>query len=357
MKWKRASPASLHFFEHMMFRGTEKYPSDAYTAILKKAGANTNAFTTDDYTNYYITFTKPDLEKMIELEADRFRNLSYSEADFRTEALAVKGEYLKNYSNPILKAYERTRSLAFEVHPYSHTTMGFIEDIEAMPDQLEYSQEFFDRWYRPEYTSIIIVGDVDAEATFDLVEQYWGGWARGDYVADIPVEPDGEGPVYEHIRWEGETQPWLFMGFRSPAFVPGEIDYPAMAVLGSVYFSDSSALYQDLVIDRQLADQLMIDFPFNKDPNLNLIYIRLTDEAHAAEVERTVLETLAAAGTELIEPQKLADTKTRARYGFTASLDNSDNIGSMLADYVQFDRTPETINQLYATFGALTPPN
>ena len=342
-----------HFFEHMMFRGTEAYPSDAYTAIVKKAGANTNASTSDDYTHYYMTFTKPDLEKMIELEADRFRNLAYSEADFRTEALAVKGEYLKNYSNPILKAFERTRALSFGVHPYSHTTMGFIEDIDAMPDQLEYSQQFFDRWYRPEKTAIIIVGDVEPEATFDLVERYWGGWARGDYVENIPSEPEGTGPVYEHIQWEGETQPWLFLGFRSPAFEPGKIDYPAMAVLGSVYFSDSSDLYQDLVIDRQLADRLLIDFPFNKDPNLNLIYIRLTDEAHAAAVEQAVLETLARAGSELIDPDKLADTKTRARYGFTASLDNSHSIGDTLAAYVQFDRTPETINQLYATFGAL----
>lgn len=80
-----------HFFEHMMFRGTEKIPANVYADILKKAGAGQNAFTTDDYTNYYTTFTKPDLEKVLEVEADRFQNLQYSEADFRTEALAVKG--------------------------------------------------------------------------------------------------------------------------------------------------------------------------------------------------------------------------------------------------------------------------
>lgn len=131
-----------HFFEHMMFRGTEKYPSDAYTNILKNAGASTNAYTTDDYTNYHITFTKPDLEKMIEIEADRFQNLSYSEAVFRTEALAVKGEYLKNFSNPLIAAYNRVRSLSFSVHPYNHTTMGLIEDIEQMPEQLDYAKEF-----------------------------------------------------------------------------------------------------------------------------------------------------------------------------------------------------------------------
>jgi zinc protease len=343
-----------HFFEHMMFRGTEKYPSDVYSAIRKAAGASSNAYTTDDFTNYYVTFTKSDLEKMIEIEADRFRNLSYSESDFRTEALAVKGEYLKNYSNPLLKAYERIRALSFSVHPYSHTTMGFIEDIEAMPEQLAYSREFFDRWYRPEYTSIIIVGDVDPEATYELVEQYWGGWERGSYVADIPAEPPATGPQYEHIQWEGNTQPWMLMGFRSPAFDPAEKDFPAMMVLDSIYFSDSSDLYQKLVIDEQWVDQLGTDFPLNKDPNLNLLFRRLTDEAHAADVEAAVLDTLARARTELIGATKLEETKSRLRYSFAGTLDNSSSIGSMLARFVQFDRTPETINDIYANFAALT---
>ena len=138
-----------HFFEHMMFRGTDKYPADVYNGIIKKAGADTNAYTTDDYTNFYATFTKQDLEKIIEVEADRFQNLNYSEDQFRTEALAVKGEYLKNFSNPTSKAFERISDLSYSVHTYKHTTMGFIEDIEAMPDQLDYSKEFFDRWYRP----------------------------------------------------------------------------------------------------------------------------------------------------------------------------------------------------------------
>ena len=99
-----------HFFEHMMFRGTEQFPADVYADIVKKAGADANAFTTDDFTNYHITFTRPDLEKIIEIEADRFQNLKYSEAVFRTEALAVKGEYLKNFSDPTSQAYERARA-------------------------------------------------------------------------------------------------------------------------------------------------------------------------------------------------------------------------------------------------------
>jgi zinc protease len=343
-----------HFFEHMMFRGTDNYSSAEYTAILKNAGAGSNAFTTDDFTNYYMTFTKPHLEKMIELEADRFRNLNYSEAGFRTEALAINGEYLKNFSNPLLAAFEKARALQFTVHPYSHTTMGFIEDIEAMPEQIEYAREFFDRWYRPEKVAVLIVGDVDPEATFDLVEQYWAGWEAGNSVTEIPAEPAPAGPVSEHIQWDSETQPWLLIGFRSPAFVPGEKDMPAMSLLSSIYFSDSSALYQKLVIVDQSVDQLSTDFPQNKDPNLNLVFARLTDESHAANVEAAILETLAEARTTLVDSTKLDETKSRLRYSFAAELDNSASIGSALAGFVQHDRTPETINQMYQTYDELT---
>ncbi|MGH8193555.1 MAG: M16 family metallopeptidase [Woeseiaceae bacterium] len=343
-----------HFFEHMMFRGTEKYPADVYGAILKKTGADQNAYTTDDYTNYHTTFTKEDLEKMLEIEADRFQNLSYSEPAFRTEALAVKGEYLKNFSDPTSQAYEHIRDLAFTKHSYKHTTMGFIEDIEAMPDQLDYSKQFFDRWYRPEKTAVIVVGDVDPEATFKLVERYWGGWQAGDYSVDIPEEPPLDGPVYEHIQWDGPTQPWLFIGFRGPAFDPAAKDMAAMDLVSSIYFSESSNLYRKLVLEDQSVDQLTTYFPDRKDPNLLMIYARLTDEKEAAAVVSAINATLAEARTRLVDRQKVEDTKSRLRYEFASQLDNSEGIGSVLAAYVQFARTPETINEVYQTYVQLT---
>jgi zinc protease len=119
-----------HFFEHMMFKGTPNYPQAKYDEILKNAGVDNRAYTTDDYT----TFSKEHLKTMLMLEADRFQNLVYSEAQFKTEALTVKGEYLKNTANPIRKLLEASRKIAFTEHTYQHTTMGFFEDIEAMPE-------------------------------------------------------------------------------------------------------------------------------------------------------------------------------------------------------------------------------
>ena len=343
-----------HFFEHMMFRGTEAYPPEVYGDILKKAGADQNAYTTDDYTNYHITFTKDDLEKVIELEADRFQNLKYSEEQFRTEALAVKGEYLKNFSNPVQKLFERVSDLMYTQHTYKHTTMGFIEDIEVMPDQMEYADLFFDRWYRPEKTVVILVGDVDADETFDLVEKYWGGWERGDYEVEIPVEPPLEGPRYEHLVWEGPTQPWIFMTYRGPAYVPTEKDMPALDLISSIYLSESSELYQKLVIQDQAIDQLWGYFPDRKDPGMLLIAARLTDIKNVVNVRDSINATLVKARTELVPAKKVAETKSRLRYGFTSQLDNSSGIAEMLARFVHFSRTPETINEVYATYDSLT---
>ena len=343
-----------HFFEHMMFRGTEAYPPEVYADILKKAGADQNAYTTDDYTNYHITFTKDDLEKVIELEADRFKNLKYTEEQFRTEALAVKGEYLKNFSNPLQKLFERVRDMMYEQHTYKHTTMGFIEDIDIMPDQMDYAKLFFDRWYRPEKSVVILVGDVDADQTFALVEKYWGGWERGNYDAEIPVEAPLAGPKYEHLQWEGPTQPWLAMAYRGPAFVPTEKDMPALDLVSSIHFSESSDLYRDLVIKQQSVDQLFAYFPDRKDPGVLLIAARLTDVANAASVRDAIHKTLTVARTTLVADSKVEETKSRLRYAFTSRLDNSSGIASMLAGIAQFSRTPESVNEVYDTYDSLT---
>ena len=344
-----------HFFEHMMFRGTEQYSSEEYGAILKNAGADQNAYTTDDYTNYHVNFTRDDLETILMLEADRFKNLDYSEADFRTEAQAVKGEYLKNYSNPIQKILERVRDLAFDVHTYQHTTMGFFEDIEAMPDQFEYAKEFFDRWYRPEYATIIVVGDVDVDRTFDLVEKYWADWEAGDYTVEVPAEPAPTEQKTEHIQWANPTQPWVILAYRGPAMEPSEKDYPALDVAGELYFGQTSDLYKKIVNTDRTADQFFYYFPSRKDPELFYVGARLTDGANAEQVVRDISDTIVAMRTEEVDDAKLNQTKANAKYAFAGNMDNSVAIGETLAGIVQFERTPETINRLYRTYDELTP--
>ncbi len=344
-----------HFFEHMMFRGTEAYPPEAYQALLTHAGADQNAFTTADFTNYYINFTTADLEKMLEIEADRFQNLKFTEAQFRTEALAVKGEYLKNYSNPLLKGFEKLAEMSFGVHTYGHTTMGYLEDIEDMPNQMAYAHTFFDRWYRPEYTSIIVVGDVDPEATFELVRKYWGGWERGSYTVDIPVEPALQGPKYEHMKWNGPTLPYLLHAWRGPAFTTDARDTAALMLVNELYFGASSELYQQVVVRERWADQLFARAPSSIDPSNYSLIVRLTDAAHAGKVNEAIAATLTQIRSQPVDQQRLDDTRSRMKYGFAGTLASADSLASVLAQFVQYERTPETLNALYAQVDAVTP--
>ena len=344
-----------HFFEHMMFRGTPAYPAEAYGAIVKNAGADQNAYTDDDLTNYYTTFTTADLEKIIEVEADRFQNLAYSEEQFRTEALAVKGEYLKNYSNPLLKGFERLSDLAYDVHTYQHTTMGYLADIEAMPDQMDYAKTFFDRWYRPEYASVIVAGDVDAAKTQALVEKYWSGWKRGSYAVDVPVEPPLAGPRYEHLKWDGPTLPYLLNAWRGPAFGTDDTETPALMLVSEIYFGPTSEAYQQLVVRDRRVDQLFASAPTNKDPGLFAIGARLTDAKHAQAVTEAIQATLVRARSELLDVGQLAQTKSRVKYGFAASLNTASSIAGTLARFVAYERDVETLNELYERFDEVTP--
>src|SRR6478735_1588538 len=216
-----------HFFEHMMFRGTKNISPEVYQGYLTTMGARQNAYTSGDYTNYHTTFSKDDLDLMLKIEADRFQNLSYSESAFKTEARAVLGEYNKNSANPMSKLYEVTKDKAFTTHTYKHTTMGFIKDIEDMPNQYQYSKVFFDRWYRPERTTIIIAGDVDPKNAVALVEKYWSGWKRGSYNVAVPAEPAAQGAQYRHVSWQSPTLPLVTVAFRAPAFSDTKKDQAA----------------------------------------------------------------------------------------------------------------------------------
>lgn len=344
-----------HFFEHMMFRGTEKYPTERYHAVATRMGARQNAYTTDDYTNYHVTIAAEDLDEFLEMEVDRFMHLKYSEEDFRTEARAILGEYNKSSADPLIKLLEVQRDNAYTRHTYKHTTMGFLRDIEAMPEQFEYSLEFFDRWYRPEYTTIIVAGDVDPDAVLRMVERHWGEWERGSYTVEIPQEPIPSKTARAHVDWPAETLPWISIGFHGPAFSDEEPDYAALDLLLDLQFGPTSEIYKRLVEREQVVDQLMPYFPPHADPGLAGVFARLKDSKDARYVRDALLETIAESGDRRLSDQKVIDGKSFARYGFARTLDNSESIAATLARFVHFDRSYGTINRLFQVLDGLTP--
>jgi zinc protease len=344
-----------HFFEHMMFRGTKEYPPDRYKDILTASGARQNAYTTDDFTNYHTTFAKEDLETMLKVEADRFMNLSYEPEAFKTEARAVLGEYNKNSANPVVKIEEVRNDKAFTTHTYKHTTMGFIKDIEDMPNQFEYSKTFFDRWYRPEYTTIIVAGDVNAPEVIRLVEKYWSGWRRGGHKVEIPKEPPPKGPVYAHVPWTSQTLPWVTVTFHGPGFSETEKDAPAIDLLLDLYFGETSDLYKRLVEQEQKVDGMFNDSPGNADPALTGVWTRIKKLDDAVYVRDQLLKTFADARSRTVSAKRLSDAKSNARYGFIRTLDNTDRIAATLARYVRYRRSYDTLNRVFQVYESLTP--
>jgi len=339
-----------HFFEHMMFKGSEKYPQAVYADLFKNAGVDNGAYTTNDYTNYHLDFSKDHLDKVLEIQADHFKNLTYTEAQFKTEALTVKGEYLKNNASPTRKLLAAVRKEAFDTHTYKHTTMGFFEDVEAMPEQSAYGEKFFKQFYKPEYVSLVIVGDVEPEATMAMVEKHWGNWQKGDFVSNIAPEPKQQAPKYVHEKFDGLPGHWLLVSYKGADWQPKKKDRAALDLISQLYFSSNSALYQELVVDKQLASQMFNYNPATKDAGLRHVFIKVNEEKDLVTVRDAINRTYAKARTELVSAEKLDNLKSNLKYSFVNSLDSSESIASTLASYMHFDRDPETINHLYNSF-------
>lgn len=344
-----------HFFEHCMFRGTKRFPPQKWEAVMKSAGAATNAYTSDDLTVYHATFDKAGLESIIDLEADRFQNLEYSESAFRTEALAVNGEYNKNSSEPANQLYEKMRATAFDRHTYKHTTMGFLADIKDMPNQYEYSKQFFNRFYRPENVTLVIVGDVDQKQVRTMVEKYWGPWKKGAVKPQIPVEPPQTAERKGHVDWPTPTLPWMMIGYKVPAFTENMRDAAALDLISSLALGRNSPLYKKLLIDDQTNDVLQGGYENHADPYLFMVYSRVKKESDMPAVQDAIISTLNGFKDTLVDAKRLEAVKSNLRYSFALSLDNSEAIAANLAGTIALTRTPETLNQVYDLYASLTP--
>lgn len=344
-----------HLFEHVMFRGTKNVTPDEYEAYLKKAGAASNASTWDDRTNYHTTFSKEDLETMLRLEADRFQHLSFPEDVFRTETLAVLGEYNKSSAEPTEKLTEVLYDTAFDKHTYKHTTMGFLKDIQDMPNQYEYSKVFFERWYRPEFTTIILVGDVDVKQSIALVEKHWGGWKQGGFQPPaIPTEPAHTAPRKAQVDWPTETLPWLAVAFHGAAYADDRADAAALDLIANLGFSQNSDLYNKLVIQDQTVDELTVDNFDHVDPHLFTVMARVKKQSDVPAVQQQILAAFQRFAEKPIPQDELNAVKNHLRYKFALSLNNSESIADSLMHYIALRRTPETINRLFDRYAALT---
>ena len=342
-----------HFFEHMMFRGTDKYPKDKYDEVLKSIGASANANTSLDRTVYHMTGNATMLDKMFELESDRFMGLKYSEGDFKAEAGAVKGEYTKNSSNPLEALDEVMNDTAFSEHTYKHTTMGFFKDVVDMPNQYQYSLEFFKRFYKPEYTTLIVIGDVKHADVEKLAEKYYSKWEKGNFKTNITPEPPQTVTKYCHIQNPG-FPPVLQLNFKGPAYSDTDPDVFALDIIASALFSERSELYKKLVVKEQKVRNFSGGYLFTRDPYLYSATAMLVDANDMHYVKDEIMKALEAMKTEKMDSMLLNETKSNLKYSFAMRMNSPDAIAQSIAAYTWLTGDPESMNRCYAMYDKIS---
>jgi zinc protease len=351
-EWEDGMSGFAHFFEHVMFRGTEKYPQ--YDALTSEWGAARNAFTSNDMTVYYMLASNRFLENIIDLESDRFMNLKYNESDFKTESGAILGEYQQSKFSPFGYLNTRVRDLAFQEHTYKHTTIGFEDDIRAMPEGYEYSISFFNRYYRPENCVLVLAGDFDVANAEALVRQYYADWTTGYVAPQITPEPVQTAAIEEVYDYPGRTLPIININYKSPAWeATGKLPV-ALEVLGEVAFGSNSEIYRKLVLDEQKVQYIAGNFGLARDPSLASISSMVKDPADIDYVKAEIYATIEKFKTDLADEKLLADTKSSMKYGFLMGLETAQNIAFSMIQVVINTGGIEAIEDYYKTLDNVT---
>jgi zinc protease len=352
---EKGATGFAHFFEHMMFRGTEKYPADKYQETVMRMGADSNAYTSTDMTVYQFDVAKDDLPTVAEIEADRFMNLSYSEEAFKTEAGAVYGEYRKNRSSPFFVQYEAVRREAFTKHTYAHTTIGFEADIKAMPQKYEYSRSFFERYYRPDNCVIVVTGDVEPEATFALIERHYGVWKPGYKAPKVKPEPPQKRERRIDIEYEGKTLPRVWVAYKGGAFDPNDRVWVASLVLAELAFGETSEIYKELRLDQQKVEELQAGPASERDPELFSIIATVKNEADVEPVLARIEQTVKQFRETPPDAARVDAVKSNMRYRYLLGLDTANAVADEVAAFVGVAGDLEQVEVLYRNLSAVTP--
>lgn len=352
-EWEPGKSGFAHFFEHMMFRGTDKYP--LYDSVATTIGADANAYTDDDLTVYLLNFAAEDLEKVIDLESDRFMNLNYKKDQFMTEAGAVYGEYRKSVTNPFSVLFEKFQDMAFDKHTYKHTTIGFEADIKEMPNQYEYSLSFYQRYYRPENCVLVITGDFDVKNTTSLIEKYYSSWKTGYVAPQIEQEPKQTAPREAKVKYDGKTLPVVAIGYKYDAFDVKNKDFMAMLPFADLAFGENSALYSKLVLEEQKVQFISAGAQTRRDPFPFMIYSRIKNENDVEYVIGEVEKTIEKFKTELVSAEQLEALKKRMKYQFLMGLDSPESVASVLPVFITLTGDINVIEEYFSALMAVTP--
>ncbi|MCW8930238.1 MAG: insulinase family protein [Gammaproteobacteria bacterium] len=204
-----------HVLEHMMFKGTPKYPTGEFNKIISRNGGEDNAFTSRDYTAYYQKLEKSRLHVSFELEADRMRGLLLPKDEFDKEIMVVMEERRwRTDDKPQSLTYEQFYATAFDNSGYHNPTIGWMDDLKNMT--VEDLNAWYQRYYAPNNATLVVVGDVESEAVFELAKTYFGP-LKPFKIADLKPRIEREQKGGKRIEMTLEAKlPYMVMGYKVP---------------------------------------------------------------------------------------------------------------------------------------------
>ncbi|GAB3533286.1 pitrilysin family protein [Pontibacter brevis] len=334
-----------HFFEHMMFQGSDNVGDEEHFKIVSESGGTLNGSTNRDRTNYYETVPSNQLETALWLEADRMGFLldAVTQQKFEVQRETVKNERGQNYDNrPYGLVYEMTSKNLYPYgHPYSWTTIGYLEDLNR--GTLDDLKNFFLRWYGPNNATLTVGGDVKPEEVVKLAEKYFGSIPAGPAVQDMkPVMPQLTQDRY--VSYEDNIRfPMLRMTFPTPE--AGHKDEPALDVLAEVLGQGKNSIFYKNFVKAQKA---MNASTFNSTSELAGefgISVMAYPNTSLAETEDLVRKSLAEFETRGINEEDLIRFKAGAESSLINRMASVSGKVSQLAFYETFRNNPNYIQE------------
>ncbi len=346
-----------HLFEHMMFQGSAHVPKNGHFEMIERVGGTLNGSTWFDRTNYYETVPSNDLELALWLESDRMGWLlpAMDQEKLDNQRDVVKNEKRQRYDNqPYGDWAERLQSMMYpEGHPYRHTVIGSMEDLDAA--SLADVEEFFRAYYVPNNAVLTLAGDLDTRAALDLVERYFGEIPRGDEPPPLPSEPAVPPKLGRTVRDHVVSEvplPRLVMAFRIPPYSSEEfaVAEVSRALLG---MGRASRLYRSLVRERRVAKSVAsYVYPLLSGASMLLVWATGYPDTALDALEAAMDEELAAlAGAEQDEADRaiaLAETD------LVHTLERVDGRADLLSMFELYFADPSRLNRELDRLRAVT---
>jgi zinc protease len=253
----RGKSGIAHYLEHLMFKGTETVGPNEFSATVAAQGGNDNAFTSWDYTAYFQRIAADRLDLVMQMEADRMRNLRLTDEDVATELQVILEERgQRTDSSPGALLSEQMRAAQFLNHPYAIPIIGWRHEMEGLTGAD--AKDFYHRFYAPNNATLVIAGDVDPETVRTLAEKHYGPIAPSDAILDRsrPQEPPQLAERRLTLADERVSEPYVFRTYLAPERDPGnQSEAAALTVLAELLggSGQTSVLPRALTFDTQTA--------------------------------------------------------------------------------------------------------